>query len=219
MQTQAWIGGLVLGAALGAGGLYLAQTLGEPETDPCLDRCGDGTVCEAERCVVAPEPEAEVEAEPEPEGKSKRKGKRRRGKGSDGDDAGTAADAPTSGPPIDDDSGVPKFQMDKDQTIGAADGSERLSDAQIDKTLRALDPAFQRCVRDAAERVDDLGTGKITFELGVAGSGKVTGVNARGPANLADAGLIPCVRKAIYAQRFPLFNGPEMRVSSSFRVD
>jgi hypothetical protein len=207
---------VVLGALLGAGGLYLAQTLTAADAKPCAARCGEGTVCEGDRCVVAPledEVEAEVEAD---DGKSKRKRKRRRKSG-----VGASEDGPVAnqGPAFDDDSKVPRFDMNKDQSIGMSDGSGRLSDGQIDAALRKLDPAFQKCARDAAERVDELGSGTVKLELGVAGSGKVTGVNVRAPANLADAGIVACVRKAVYAHKFPIFDGPEMRVSSSFKVD
>lgn len=222
MQAQL-IGGVVLGALLGVGGLYLAQTLGSGDAEPCADRCGEGTVCEGDRCVVAVEAEVEAEAEVEvADGKGTRKGKRRRGKsGGAGDDGGGEAgsEAPSRGPALDDDSKVPRFDMNKDQSIGMSDGSGRLSDAQIDAELRELNPAFQKCVRDAAARVDELGSGTVKLELGVAGSGKVTGVNVRAPANLADTGVVPCVRKAVYAHKFPIFDGPEMRVSSSFKVD
>ena len=34
----------------------------------------------------------------------------------------------------------------------------------------------------------------------------------------ATAGIVPCVRKAVYAHKFPIFNGPEAKVSSSFSV-
>jgi hypothetical protein len=196
-------GGLALGALLAP----------KPE---CAGVCGDGTVCEQGVCIVAAadEPEEVVEELAEDD-KGKRKSKRRRGKpGDDPLEPSTAG----QGPPIDDDSGVPRFDANKDQTIGMADGSERLSDSVVDRELAELDTQFNACVRDANERVDELGTGTVKYSLGVAGSGKVTGVNASAPGNLDAAGLVPCVRKAVYGHKFPVFNGPEMKLSSSFSV-
>ncbi|NVB41354.1 hypothetical protein G6O69_26185 [Pseudenhygromyxa sp. WMMC2535] len=210
-------GGLVLGVLLGAGALYVAeQTVLAPE--PCAGACGTGTICEGERCVVevveAPELEAPVD---EAAGKKKRgrRGKRGRGKSSGSADAGEGL----AGPPIDNDAGIPRFDANADQTISMSDGSGRLSDAQIDRELAKLDSSFQRCVLDANARVAELGKGQVRFKFGVDGKGKVTGVNVNAPSNLSEAGIVPCVRKAVYGHKFPAFDGPVMKVSSSFSVD
>ncbi len=208
------IGGLVLGLALGAGGLYAAQTYVLAPAPDCAGLCGDGTICADGLCIVA-EPSVAPELEPEPdEGKSKKK-KRRGSKRKAGADA---APEPGSGPPLDDDSRVPRFDPNKDQTIGMSDGSGRLSDSQVNRELDSLDPQLRACVRDANDRVDELGTGTVKYSFGVAGTGKVTGVNVSAPANLKSAGIVPCVRKAVYGHKFPSFDGPEMKVSSSFSV-
>ncbi|HLT38030.1 MAG TPA: hypothetical protein VK034_17210 [Enhygromyxa sp.] len=210
---QQFFGGLALGALLGVGGFYAYWTTRPPAPD-CAGLCGDGTTCEQGRCVLV-EPEPELVEEPEDDGKSKRKGKRRRGKaGADGGEPELAG----SGPPIDDDSQVPRFDPNKDQTIGMSDGSGRLSDATIDRELAKLDKQLQACVRDANDRVAELGTGTVKYSFGVAGSGKVTGVNVSAPQNLKDAGIVPCVRKVVYGHKFPVFDGPEMKASSSFSV-
>jgi hypothetical protein len=100
-----------------------------------------------------------------------------------------------------------------------SDGTGRLSDADVDRELAKLDRAFQACVRDAAARVAELGTGTVKYSFGVDGRGKVTGVSASAPANLQDAGIVPCVRVAVYGHEFPAFDGPTMKASSSFSVD
>ena len=213
MSQKALFGGLVLGALLGAGGLFVVQTQLLVPTD-CGTTCGEGTVCEGTQCVVAAadeEPEAEVEEEAEP-GKKKRR--KKKGKSGGGDDGGGAG-----GPAVDDDSKVPGFDANKDQSISMSDGTGRLSDAVIDRELAKLDKDFQRCVLDANDRVADLGTGRVSIKFGVDGKGKVTGVNVGAPSNLENAGLVPCVRKAVYGHSFPAFDGPEMKVSTSFTVD
>lgn len=213
---QQFFGGLALGALLGVGGFFAYQSM-TPKPE-CGGLCGDGTSCEQGVCVVAAV-EDEVVEEVVQDEKGKRKGKRRRGsKSGAGEGEEGLAGATSSGPPIDDDSGVPRFDPNKDQTIGMGDGSERLSDSVIDRELGKLDKEFQACVRDANERVAELGTGTVKYSFGIAGSGKVTGVNASAPENLDAAGIVPCVRKAVYGHKFPSFDGPEMKASSSFSV-
>jgi hypothetical protein len=217
LRVQQFIGGLALGAVLGLGGLYAYSTTRPPAPD-CAGLCGDGTTCEQGRCVVARADEPETSEELVEDDKQARKGRRGR-RGKPGGDAAATAPTPTGkGPPLDDDAHVPRFDPDKDQTIGMSDGSGRLSDATIDRELGKLDKPLQDCVRDANQRVDELGTGTVKYSFGVAGSGKVTGVNVTAPQNLKDAGIVPCVRKVVYGHRFPSFDGPEMKASSSFTV-
>ncbi len=212
-----FLGGALLGVSAGATAVYLYVTLQAPPTElACAGLCGEGTACIEGRCELA-ELEPTVEVTDEPTSKSKRKGKKGR-RGSAGEDELADSGEPAQGPAWDDDSKVPRFDADADQVIGMSDGSGRLSDATIDRELAAIDSQFQTCVREANERVPELGTGKVSFSFGVAGSGKVTGVNASAPANLRDAGLIPCVRKAVYGHKFPSFDGPTMKASSSFSV-
>lgn len=217
MSGNQLIGGLVLGALLGAGGMYAVSTFVLAEPGECGGACGEGTICVAERCELAPiEPEQPVVEEPEEQGKSKRR-KSRRGKTGEaeaGDEALTGA-----GPALDNDSHVPRFNANADQSISMSDGTGRLSDAEVDRELAKLDKAFQACVRDAAARVAELGSGTVKYSFGVDGRGKVTGVTASAPSNLQDAGIVPCVRVAVYGHKFPAFDGPTMKASSSFSVD
>ncbi|NJK33277.1 MAG: hypothetical protein HC927_13245 [Deltaproteobacteria bacterium] len=212
------LGGLVLGIVLGAGGLfgYWHFVMAEPDA-PCKGRCGEGTVCEAELCVPAPiEPIVEEVVE---EPTQKRKGKRRKGKaGASGADEGEGEILEAGAPAWDDDSHVPKFDPNADQVIGANEGSERLSNAVVNSELRELDDEFQACVVAASQRVGELGSGRITIEFGVSSKGKVIGVNAKAPSNLRDAGMIPCVRKHLYAHKFPSFDGPAMSIDHVVEV-
>lgn len=185
----------------------------------CGGICGEGTVCTAGRCELAPPDDAPlVEDTPVDEPTSKRKRKKgKRGAAGANEDGGELAAG--SGPPVDNDGKVPRFDANADQTIGMSDGTGRLSDAAIDRELAKLDGAFQACVRDAAARVDELGRGTVKYSFGVDGRGRVTGVNASAPSNLTDAGIVPCVRLAVHGHKFPAFDGPTMKVSSSFTVD
>lgn len=219
MADKSLVGGLVLGLSLGVGGLLAVQhfVLAGP---PCGAACGLGTVCEGDVCVVqAPEAPAEAEPEPDEEGKGKKRKRGRRGKRGGGSGEAGESELATGGPPVDNDAHVPRFDPDADQTISMSDGSGRLSDSQVDRELAKLDKDFQRCVLDANKRVAELGTGRVSMKFGVDGKGKVTGVNVSAPSNLKDAGIVPCVRNAIHGHRFPAFDGPVMKVSSSFTVD
>ncbi|KIG17979.1 hypothetical protein DB30_02194 [Enhygromyxa salina] len=228
MSTPAGMlgGGLVLGLVLGAGGMfgYFTYMASAPSLDCDAGQlCGAGTVCVAGRCEleVAETEVVEEDEAPEP-GKRKRRRGRRGGGGGGGGDGGSAEEgelAAGGGPPIDNDSNVPRFNATEDQSISMSDGSERLSDGVIDRELAKLDSSFQACVRDAAARMPDLNSGTVRYSFGVDKKGKVTGVNASAPARLTEAGMIPCVRKAVYGHRFPAFDGPTMKVSSSFSVD
>ncbi|PRQ09018.1 hypothetical protein ENSA7_12890 [Enhygromyxa salina] len=217
------VGGLALGLVLGAAGMFGYSTY--LANAPSLDcgggeLCGAGTVCKAGHCEVEVA-EVEVEEaqndEPEPGKRKRRRG--RRGGGGGGASADEGELAAEGGPPLDNDSHVPRFDLNKDQSISMSDGTGRLSDAQIDRELAKLDSSFQACVRDAAARMPDLNSGTVRYSFGVDGKGKVTGVNASAPARLTEAGMVPCVRKAVYGHKFPAFDGPEMKVTSSFAVD
>jgi hypothetical protein len=216
MSGNQLLGGLVLGVLgvlVGAGGMYAA--LGEPSE--CGGVCGKGTLCVSGRCELAPiiVVEPVVEAVEEPDKSKRRKGRR----GKTGESEGEGEVLAGSGPALDNDSHVPRHNANADQSISMSDGTGRLSDAEVDRELAKLDKAFQACVRDAAARVEELGSGTVRYSFGVDGRGKVTGVTASAPANLQDAGIVPCVRVAVYGHGFPAFDGPTMKASSSFSVD
>lgn len=218
MSGKHLVGGTILGLALGAGAFYGADTYLLAGAEPCRGLCGEGTVCVEGRCAIEPEPEDELEVVEEEEEAGGKK-KRRRGRKKRGGGGGEAEGEAGGGPPLDNDSKVPRFDPNADQNVSMSDGSGRLSDSVINGELAKLDQQFQRCVMDGAARVAELGTGTVRYSLGIDGKGKVTGVNASAPANLKDAGLIPCVRKTVYEHKFPSFDGPTMRVNSSFSVD
>ncbi|MCH9687061.1 MAG: hypothetical protein K0V04_36840 [Deltaproteobacteria bacterium] len=172
----------------------------------CGGFCGEGTVCEAGRCIVAPLPEPEVEAEPEAKGgkKRRRKGKRKGGR--------TAAGG------LDDRDGhIPRYRAKRDEQI--PEGSERLSDRKVRQQMRTLEPAFNRCLERASQVTDATLTGSVSFTVGIEPSGKVWGVNARLPSKWGVEGLRACFRKVVYGHRFPSWDGPSMGVDYHFQVD
>ncbi|MEM7156463.1 MAG: hypothetical protein AAF799_26665 [Myxococcota bacterium] len=179
----------------------------QPNQGDCGGFCGEGTVCEAGKCVVAP-PEAEPEPEAEePEGNKRRKRKRKRGGGS----------TPASGRLPDKDGHIPRYRADRTESIG--EGSERLSDRRVRQELGKAEPAFNRCLERASEVTDAALAGTVSFKLGIEPSGKVWGVNASLPKSWNVPGLKACFRKAVYAHRFPSWDGPSMGVDYHFQVD
>jgi len=208
-----FIGGFATATVLAAVGgvLYFGYLQGADDAaTPCGGVCGDGTVCSEDRCEIAP---PEVDTPPEDDGKKKRRRRGRRGRKGASEQALAAGFVPV------DDSSVPRFNPKAEQSMDMDSGTGRLSDRQVDQELAKLDGTFQGCVKTAAKYADELGTGTVKMNFGVDGKGKVTGVNVRAPENLAAWGIVPCVRKAVYGHRFPAFDGPIMRVESSFRVD
>ena len=207
-------GGLALGLGLAAA-VYFSGLL-EGDGHGCDDRCGAGPECIAGRCeTVVAEAEDETDDAPKPSGKNKRKRRRGRGKS---DAESSVGDAEAAFRPVDD-SHVPRFDRKAPKTLDLDAGSERLSDAVVNRELAKLDRKFQSCIATAAQHSDDALQGTLRYELGIGSNGRVTGVNVKAPAGLKVFGIVPCVRKAIHGHRFPAFDGPTMGVEGSFHVD
>jgi hypothetical protein len=188
-------------------GLAWIACTDRPQAADCFGVCGEGTRCEAGRCVAVaqvPEPAA-----PEPED-DKRGRKRRRTRGGE-DEGGSGTYRPVS------DRHIPAYDPNATTVLGDA-GSERLDDPTVRKELRELEPAFDRCIADAVAAGVTVGSGRVDFVFGLTASGKVEGVNAKAPAAIGDSGIVPCLRKVIFDHRFPRYDGPPMGVDYSFEV-
>ena len=130
---------------------------------PCGGRCGPGTVCEADLCVAAP-----VAAEPAPEATPTKKRGRRRKSGTGAPAAGEPEDpaggAPEEAPPPPfvavDDSRIPEFSAEQSQTIDLEAGSERPSEAVLDKHFARITPRIHDCVVTAS-RYGEVGRGRL----------------------------------------------------------
>jgi len=203
---SATILGVRRAATIAVFGLSLAAGC-NPSADQCGGFCGASTICEADRCVVAPPPpsEAEPEAE-EPKGKKRR---RRRG--------GKRKDSAAHGSLPDKDGHIPRYRADRVEQIG--EGSERLPDRKVRQELATIEPAFNRCLARASEVTDTALAGTVSFKVGIESSGKVWGINAKLPSSWGVDGLRACFRKAIFGHRFPRWDGPAMGVDYHFQVD
>ena len=185
------------------------------DAPPCDDRCGLGTQCVDGKCVVddAAGPETTGVPEGETPDKPRRKGRRRRSGSAAGDEAeGDVAR------PVYDDSAIPRYDPKRVQTIGEGSGSERLSDRTVRQHLDRIEPAINRCIEEYVEAGVDVGSGQVSFQIGIEPSGKVWGITAAAPAALKTSGVVACMRKKIHAHRFPSWDGPAMGVDYSFEV-
>lgn len=215
-----------LGESLGVLGVTCALGCTPEPREPCGGLCGPGTECVEERC----QPIVEEKAAPaEPPRKRGRRGKRGR-KGGAGGGAGEPAaagdgeaigDEPEAPPPPFvpvDDSRVPQFSDDKPQTIDLKAGSERLSEAELDRHIAKVTPAIQRCVTTASA-YGEIGAGSLKFKLRVLPSGKVESVSLTTPASLRVWGIPSCARRAVFDSRFPSYDGAAMVVSFGVDID
>jgi hypothetical protein len=185
---------------------------GSGGTEPCQGLCGPGTVCSEGRCVPEPTSEPALAPADDPEPKRRRGRRGKRGDAAD-EPEGAAGDAP----PLADDSRVPAYDPGKTFVLG--EGSERLPDATINRTLKQLEPKLQQCIADAEQRGGEPLRGRVDYTFRIMPDGKVESVSAKAPKAMADAGVIPCVRLAVFRQRFPAYDGPPTGADSSFTVD
>lgn len=177
----------------------------------CFGVCGEGTRCEAGRCVVSAAP---VEPTPvvAPATKAGKRGRRRGpgGPADDREDTGAAYEPVADGH-------IPRYDAKATTVLGDA-GSERLDDATVRAELRQLEPAFNRCIADAVAGGVTVGNGRVEFVLGLTAKGKVSGVTAKAPPTIRDSGVVGCLRKVVFDHRFPAYDGPPMGVDYSFEV-
>ncbi len=178
----------------------------------CHGVCGEGTRCEAGRCIAVAPPTAASD----PAADEGKRGRKNKGRARAGEADGESAAAPSYQPVSD--RHIPAYDAKATTVLGDA-GSERLADEVVRRELRGLEPAFNRCIADAVAGGVTVGGGRVDFVFGLTASGKVDGVNAKAPAAIREAGIVPCLRKVIFDHRFPRYDGPPMGVDYSFEVD
>ncbi len=185
----------------------------EPAAE-CDGRCGEGTVCVAGKCEVA-----SAQAEPEPAAappdadKPKRRRGRRGRRGDTDDDAGPTGPVPTFN-----DASVPKYDPDRGSSIGENAGSERISDRTIRQHLSRFEPRLNECIEQLAEAGVEIGSGQVSFDIGIDPSGKVWGVTAHAPKAIASTGVVACMRLKIAKYKFPSWDGPPLGVEYSLEI-
>lgn len=179
----------------------------------CHGVCGRGTRCVQGMCVAA-EDEVEPVVDDAPDDAKRRRGNGRRR--ADADEPTEDAAAPATYQPVDD-SRIPRHDPNATRELDA-DGSERPDDATIRAHLRKLEPAFDRCIADAVAGGVRFANGRVEFDLGIAASGRVSGVTAKAPPAIQSTGVVSCLRKVIFDHRFPTWDGPPMDVEYGFDI-
>lgn len=164
---------------------------------------------------AAPEPEAEPEAvavatdpvaeedEPSP---TRRRRVRSRTTGTGATERGASGDLEAEATTGDD------LGEDEMRTIdGEGTGGEaQLTGDQIESAFDGAMGRIRRCFLLAPE--DSTVTGRLTFGLRIAGTGRVSAVNLTGPSGITAGECGECLRDAARGMSFPSFDGPEMVV-------
>ncbi len=171
----------------------------EPDATACFGVCGEGTICQSGRCIVAPA--RVIEEEPAPKVRRMRTPRKRTRHANQAEEA---------------QDNIPAYNEARARTL--PDGTEQLTQRQVNATMARVEPRFQTCI-DAAEQHQRLGAGSIHFSFSVSPTGNVTGVSVTIPPALAAPGLSACLRRAVYEQRFPAYDGPDTDVDYRFTVE
>lgn len=155
-----------------------------------------------------PEPAASepvVEEAPEEEASPMRRRRRRRGMRS-------RARRGTMGDPNEEISRGDDLGEDAPREINAAGsgGEEQLSSAQVEGVFSEGFSSLRRCLFLAE---GDSVTGRLLIRARITGSGRVEGVNLRGPRGVTGGEAGQCLRQATRRLRFPSFDGPDMTVA------
>ncbi len=189
---RGFIVGLLLGVLGVAGHTYYLRH--QASKDPCLGRCGDGTVCVKAKCAAA-EPKAAL--------KKKRSRRRRRPRRSRS--PGRSLKKPTAAQLRAGRGGSALGKIDYVNMAGELGGSAReLSRAEVSAKVRRVDNDIIRCIQRAS-RGYDLSGRKVRVEVGfrIERSGGVKKVQLKAPRLLLSQGLLGCIRPLVKALVFP----------------
>jgi hypothetical protein len=183
--------GLILGALLGGGGVYLA-----------LERPWEGGAVAVAEIDAGPEVAA-VEATPK-----KKRGKGRRGKRAGGVEIQVEGEVPElsaadrklewKGDAVT----MPSREMD----FGSEGGGQPLSAGEINQVLGGQSQGILLCITSARGNAQLSAT--IIVKMLVEGDGRVSKTRVRAPAYLFAHGFYGCARKAARALRFPATGAP-----------
>jgi hypothetical protein len=189
------LGGFLFAVTLvAAGGAWWVHT------DACLGRCGGGTRCVEQRCVVAPSaPTAPVVA-------AKDRRHHWHSSAAANSDALNPAPAEVELHPGDEKMIAQGDALGRPEHIDLSQPDERaLTQDDLDHVVHAVEPAIFRCITDAvgAAPLD----GKVEVGMRVEKTGSVSRVRVEAPTLLQKHGLTHCVRTIVAALQFPASGG------------
>lgn len=87
-------------------------------------------------------------------------------------------------------------------------GEGQLRQGEVEAGIDRAFPQIRRCLMLAASEAP--ATGRLVFGMRIAGSGRVTKVNLRGPAGVTRGEAGTCMRRAARDIRYRVFDGPDM---------
>jgi len=161
----------------------------------CQGRCGAGTRCERERCVVV------VAASPTATAKKKTARRRRRRRAKHSPDKLLTASAAERRQV----SRGPRLQQTDRVDLTRPEGggtTKELSEGEVTARLRRKDGRIVRCIDNARGR-HDLGASRVEVSFRIERSGRVSGVRVEAPRLLMRAGIHGCVERVIKGLHFP----------------
>jgi hypothetical protein len=194
-------------AAAAAAGVYWF-VLRDAGGAPCSGRCGDGTTCAAERCVVATVVAAAPAEESTARGKGRRRRPGRRGAGTGGDDEAATPEERTPDWNGSDDLDLPPQEIDVEHG-----GERQLSNTVIESTMGKSFGSIRRCIMLAQSDRETPVRGRMKIGMRIRSTGEVGAVKVSPPGPLASSELGPCVRNVVGRIRFPRFDGRDMVVT------
>lgn len=170
--------------------------------------------------VEGPAEEVVVAVDEPAQPQKRRRGRRRAGGGGGGgpaggdDFGGGGGTAPRGNATTGDDLGENDLRL---MDMEGGGGEQQLTGSQIDQAFDQQMSRIRRCLILAAG--DNPVSGRLTFGLRIAGSGRATRVNLSGPAAVTTGDCGECLRGAARAIQFPRFDGPEMVVRYPITLD
>ncbi len=159
---------------------------------------------------VAEAPEVLEPQEAEPTTMRARRSRRRRATGGRTTPSGRTAPSgrtPTGEATVGDDLGE---NDPRGIDVEGSGGEEQLRSAEIEEGIDRIFPRIRRCLV-LVEGDGDV-TGRLIVKMRIAGSGRVTRVQLRGPAAVTTGAPGGCIQTAVRGMQLRRFDGPDMFV-------
>ncbi|MCB9616529.1 MAG: hypothetical protein H6722_29185 [Sandaracinus sp.] len=161
---------------------------------------------EPELVADAPPEVEEVEEDDAPSAMRRRRARRRRS-GAGGDETRSGGRTPTGEATTGDDLGE---NDPRGLNLEGNGGEEQLRHAEIEEGIDRVFPRIRRCL--VLVEGDGDPTGRLIVKMRIAGSGRVTRVQLRGPAAVTTGEPGGCIQTAVRSMQLRSFDGPDMFV-------
>ena len=205
---------VILGAGFGQAACKKDSGTSDPGGE-CSGRCGKGTRCDGEKCIV--DYGQDICASNEPT-KVEPVVPMRPPITNWGECWQDRNQLPKKFKPVDD-KDIPQFDPNEARSLDWGEGEEQLSAPVLNANMREIEYDINECLGIAAcYQGSSLPGGHIDFAFRLGGKGKVDAISVTAPAGLSVFGIIPCARKAVANHSFPSYAGPPMTVKYSIDI-